>query len=60
MDRLSLYAEENEMQINSKKTKLMLFNTSKKYDFMPKVTDKDGNTLELVEEFKLLGGNGYK
>ena len=60
MNRLSLYAEENEMQINSKKTKLMLFNTSKKYDFMPKVTSKDGNTLELVEEFKLLGGNGYK
>jgi hypothetical protein len=55
MDRLSLYAEENEMQINSKKTKLMLFNTSKTYDFMPVVTDSDGKALELVEEFKLLG-----
>ena len=55
MDRLSLFADENEMQINSKKTKLMLFNTSKIFDFMPEVTDKDGICLEIVEEFKLLG-----
>jgi hypothetical protein len=56
MDGLCLFAEENKMQINSKKNKLMLFNTSKNYDFIPEVTDMDGNALELVEEFKLLEG----
>ena len=42
------------MQINSKKTKVMIFNTQRKYDFLPQV-HIDDKLLEVVEEFKLLG-----
>ena len=52
MDRLSTFTTENEMQINSKKTKVMLFNTSKKRDFQPEISDTDGLTLEVQEEFQ--------
>ena len=43
------------MLINSEKTKVMLFNTGTKYDFMPNLQINDGEFLEVVEEFKLLG-----
>ena len=55
MDRLTAFSDENEMEINSKKTKVMLFNTSRKRDFQPEISDKDGNILDVEEEFKLLG-----
>ena len=42
------------MQINSKKTKVMIFNTQRKYVFLPKL-HIDDKVLEVVEEFKLLG-----
>ena len=35
LNYLSSYANTNEMKINVKKTKLMLFNTAKKHDFTP-------------------------
>ena len=43
------------MVINSEKSKIMLFSTGRKYDFMPKLLIEDGIFLEVVEEFKLLG-----
>ena len=55
MDQLRDFTEENEMRINSKKTKIMLFNTSKKNDFHPQIFGENGEVLELEEEFKLLG-----
>ena len=33
--RTQQYAEDNRMKLNPKKTKLMLFNPAKAYDFMP-------------------------
>ena len=48
------YANENDMKINFAKTKLMLFNTCKKFDFMPNF-ELDGNQLELIDEMRLLG-----
>ena len=49
------YCEENQMRINTDKTKVALFNTARKFDFMPQLTI-DGNTLlQVVEEFRLLG-----
>ena len=48
------YAEDNEMRINHKKTKLILFNPAKSLDFMPEFS-LGGNEIELVEEMKLLG-----
>ena len=44
------------MKINEGKTKIMLFNASKKYDFLPQISVRDdGCPLELVENYKLLG-----
>jgi hypothetical protein len=48
------YATENKMKINYKKTKVMVFNTCKKWDFMPQL-EIEGNQLELAEELKILG-----
>ena len=48
------YATENKMKVNYKKTKVMLFNNCKKWDFMPKM-EMEGHQLELAEEMKVLG-----
>ena len=45
------------MKINIEKTKVVLFNTARKYDFMPKLTIDGITHLEVVEEFRLLGIN---
>ena len=42
------------MKVNNKKTKLMLFNNCKKWDFMPELS-LDGHDIELEEEMRLLG-----
>ena len=55
MDRLTAFVNENEMKINPKKSKIMVFNPNKKYDFHPTVTTDTGTTLDIKEEFKLLG-----
>ena len=46
------YAETNEMKLNFKKTKLMIFNNGKNMDFMPEMSI-DGNELEVVEEMRV-------
>ena len=43
------------MLINHSKTKVILFNNRKVYDFMPKLTLLNDECLEVVEEVKLLG-----
>ena len=46
------------MRINQKKSKVMVFNTARHYDFMPTLTLPGmgvGEYLEVVENFKLLG-----
>ena len=56
LDDLCKYASENEMKLNSEKTKVMLFNVAKRSDFMPEIKVKDElQNIEVVEEFKLLG-----
>ena len=47
------YADQNEMKINFKKTKVMLFNPCTSIDFMPDLR-LDNHELEVVEELKLL------
>ena len=44
------------MKINTKKCKVMMFNTAKKYDGMPTLTlpGMGGDYLEVVDKFKLL------
>ena len=54
LDTLERHAVKNEMKINKKKTKTMLFNTARSKDFSPKLKIKN-ETIELVEDMKLLG-----
>ena len=49
------YCKENDMKINGQKTKVAIFNTSKKFDFMPQLTLDGSTELEVVEKFWLLG-----
>ena len=57
INRLVTYSENNQMRINENKCKVMIFNTGRKYDGMPKLTlsGEGENYLEVVETFKLLG-----
>ena len=43
------------MKINEKKSKVMIFNTRKKYDARPKLAVGDSEYLEVIEPYKLLG-----
>ena len=52
--RIQDYARDNEMVINQKKTKFMVFNPCTSIDFIPEFT-LDGHDLEVVEEMRLLG-----
>ena len=43
------------MQINESKSKIMMFNHSKKYDFPPEFSFSNAENLEVLSETKLLG-----
>ena len=45
----------NEMVINISKTKVMMFNTSRKRDFLPELSIGTEHVLEVVSDHKLLG-----
>ena len=51
---IKTYAEDNDMVINLTKTKFMLFNPTRLYDFTPDVTISQ-TKIETVEEMKILG-----
>ena len=53
--RMVQYCQENKMSINTEKTKVVLFNTARKYDFMPRLSIDTNSNLEVVEDFCLLG-----
>ena len=53
--KLNSFANKMDMKINQQKSKVMLFNTSRKYDFHPKISIDGVQNLEVVEEMKLLG-----
>ena len=55
LNNLLEYCSKNQMMINGDKTKVMLFNSGRNYDFMPKLNLDGLNNLEVVEKFKLLG-----
>ena len=54
LKKTQLYYKENQMKINFKKTKMMLFNPSKTLDFMPQFC-MEGHEIELISETRLLG-----
>ena len=43
------------MKINESKSKVMIFNCSKKFDFPPEFSFSNGEILDCIEETKLLG-----
>ena len=49
------FTDKNLMKINESKSKIMIFNKSRKYDFPPEYAFRDGQILEVLEESKLLG-----
>ena len=49
------FTQDNKMRINSKKTKIMKFNKSRKHDFPPKLHFSDKMELEVVQDMKLVG-----
>ena len=57
INQLVQYSDINQMKVNENKCKVMIFNTGRKYDVMPKLTlsGQGENYLEVVEKFKLLG-----
>ena len=54
LEETEKYANINGMKINYQKTKLMLFNNCKNWDFHP-IYKSQNEQLELVEEMKILG-----
>ena len=55
LNELTEYTNEHEMIINKRKTKAILFNRARNYDFMPHLTIEGSEPLDVVEEIKLLG-----
>ena len=49
------FTAQNKMIINKKKTKVISFNKSKKWDFPPELTFSNGSQLECISETKLVG-----
>ena len=49
------FVAENQMTLNKKKTKVMSFTKSRKWDFPPELQFKDGTQLECIPDTKLLG-----
>ena len=54
LEQINQWTKERKMKLNIKKTKTMLFNFSKKYQFTTKLNLKNEN-IEMVRETKLLG-----
>ena len=54
IEKLTKYAETNEMKINCDKSKFILFNPTENFDFIPEY-QIDGNFIETQEELKILG-----
>ena len=49
LDQLCAYSKDHQMQINNQKTKAILLNSARNYDFMPKCSIAGGEEIEFVE-----------
>ena len=54
LNELSIYVQKHKMKINTDKTKIMPFNFTKKYDFIPELC-YDNQILDVTYTTKLLG-----
>ena len=55
LNKIEHFTIKNRMNINEKKSKIMIFNMSKKYDFPPELLFQNEELLEYLKESKLLG-----
>ena len=55
LDTIERFTINNKMQINESKSKTMIFNKSRKYDFPPEFAFQNGEIMECVEVTRLLG-----
>jgi hypothetical protein len=55
LNKIENFTVDNLMRINATKSKVMIFNKSRKYDFPPELSFQNGEILECLEEAKLLG-----
>ena len=55
LDDTEVFTNKNKMKINAKKSKVILFNKARKWDFPPEVSFSDNENLEVVSEMKLVG-----
>jgi hypothetical protein len=52
-DDINFYAEDHQMKLNHEKTKVILFNNARTYDFTPNLSIQNGGPLEVVEQVRL-------
>ena len=55
LEDLESFTRDHKMKINFKKTKILSFNLSKKFDFLPQLHFPDRDPLEVIHETRLLG-----
>ena len=55
LDDTEKFTLQNKMKINPKKTKVISFNKSRKFDFPPEVQFSDQQNLQVVTDLKLVG-----
>ena len=55
LTELSIYTNSHKMAINRKKTKAMLCNSRRKWDFIPELSFEGGENVEIVDELKVVG-----
>ena len=53
--KVESFTIKNQMKINENKSKIMIFNKSKNYDFQPEFSFSSGKNLEVIEQTRLLG-----
>ena len=54
MNQISNWTKENQMQLNNKKTKIMIFNFTHNYQFTTRIFIQE-SLLDIIDEIKLLG-----
>ena len=55
LDKVEQFTTNNQMKIKASKSKVIIFNKSRKYDFPPEMTFQYDEILECLEETNLLG-----
>ena len=55
LEDLLVFTDKNKMKINFKKTKILPFNFSKKFDFLPQLNFPNCEPLEVIYSTRLLG-----